>query len=314
MTKPLAACLALFCVVLLGLPRDALAQAGGAACRVEQREVVHVDLVEGRLLVPLLVNGTPVTVILDTGADRTLLTEATVQQIGVKRDEWVSSTVVGVGGYERRRNADPSSLALGSLSLHRHTLAADNTVTVGTIPVTRVAGRVIGGLLGQDFLSAFDLAFDLPARSVTLYEVQGCSGRFLPWTTPYAAIQATQPFGKRLVFPVTLDRHTLQTALDTGASVSLVIAPGLMRLGLTPAMLAQDPQATIVGVGNGRLAIRHHRFAELRIGDETLRNPLLWTVPLHVIPPVDMLLGADWMTSRRVWLSYATAQLFVGGT
>jgi Aspartyl protease len=282
-----------------------------AVCHVEQREVVPVDLVAGRVLVSLLVNGSPVTVILDTGADRTLLTEATVQQLGVKLDEWASSTVVGVGGYERHRNADPQTLTLGSLALHRQTLAADNTVTVGAISTTQLAGRSIGGLLGQDFLSAFDLAIDLPARRVTLYDVHDCAGRFLPWNVPYVAIPARQPFGKRLLFPVTLDAHPLQAMLDTGSNITLLIAPGLMRLGMTPAMLQADPLSTVVGVGAGRLAVRRHRFNELRIGDDLLRSPSLWTVPLHVIPPVDMLLGTDWLQSHRLWLSYATAQVFI---
>jgi hypothetical protein len=29
------------------------------------------------------------------------------------------------------------------------------------------------------------------------------------------------------------------------------------------------------------------------------------------VPIVDMLLGTDWLRSRRVWLSFATKQMFV---
>jgi hypothetical protein len=32
---------------------------------------------------------------------------------------------------------------------------------------------------------------------------------------------------------------------------------------------------------------------------------------VRVVPIVDMLLGADWLVSRRVWLSFATKQMFV---
>jgi hypothetical protein len=41
------------------------------------------------------------------------------------------------------------------------------------------------------------------------------------------------------------------------------------------------------------------------------RQPVLWVARAHVIPIVDMLLGADWLGSRRVWLSFATKQMFV---
>ena len=57
--------------------------------------------------------------------------------------------------------------------------------------------------------------------------------------------------------------------------------------------------------------MRHHRFAELRVGPDTTRDPMLWIARVNVVPIVDMLLGADWLRSRRVWLSFATRQVFV---
>jgi hypothetical protein len=33
--------------------------------------------------------------------------------------------------------------------------------------------------------------------------------------------------------------------------------------------------------------------------------------PIQLSPISDMLLGADWLMGRRVWISYATNQLFV---
>ena len=43
------------------------------------------------------------------------------------------------------------------------------------------------------------------------------------------------------------------------------------------------------------------------------RDPTLWVASVRVVPIVDMLLGADWLGSRRVWLSFATKQMFVAG-
>jgi hypothetical protein len=39
--------------------------------------------------------------------------------------------------------------------------------------------------------------------------------------------------------------------------------------------------------------------------------PELWVAPVHLVPIVDMLLGADWLLSRRLWVSFATRQLFM---
>jgi hypothetical protein len=57
--------------------------------------------------------------------------------------------------------------------------------------------------------------------------------------------------------------------------------------------------------------MHRHRFAELRVGPEATREPVLWVASVRVVPIVDLLLGADWLAPRRVWLSFATRQVFV---
>jgi hypothetical protein len=85
----------------------------------------------------------------------------------------------------------------------------------------------------------------------------------------------------------------------------------MFRLGLTPEALARDPGGNGTGIGAAPVPMRLHRFAELRIGPDVLRDPSLWVASVHVVPIVDMLLGADWLRSRHVWLSFATKQMFV---
>jgi hypothetical protein len=103
----------------------------------------------------------------------------------------------------------------------------------------------------------------------------------------------------------------LRALLDTGASASLVTAAGMFRLGLTAAILAHDPGGNGAGVGPTPVYMHLHRFGELRVGPDATRDPTLWVAPVHVVPIVDMLLGADWLRSRRVWISFATKQIFV---
>jgi hypothetical protein len=223
----------------------------------------------------------------------------------------VASTVLGLGGYEQRPNALPRSMRLGGVTLRRKTLTGDTSVTVGPLPVTALAGRPIAGLLGRDFLSLFNLDIDLPGRMLSLYDVRGCSAAFLPWTMSYAAIPATTPIGAAMVVQVQIDGRPLRALLDTGASASLITSPGMFRLGLTQEMLARDPGSSGAGVGPAPVYMHLHRFTELRVGPETTRNPMLWVAPVRVVPIVDMLLGADWLRSRRVWVSFATRQIFV---
>ena len=68
---------------------------------------------EGNILVAVEVNGVEATFILDTGADRTLMGEDVVRNLGLERDGWVASIIQGVCGIEQRPNALPRSLRLG---------------------------------------------------------------------------------------------------------------------------------------------------------------------------------------------------------
>ena len=82
-------------------------------------------------------------------------------------------------------------------------------------------------------------------------------------------------------------------------------------MGLTTAVLGQDPGGSVSGVGRFAVAMHRHRFDTLQIGSESITAPVFWAAPVHVLPIVDMLLGGDWLRQRRVWFSYATSQIFV---
>ncbi len=294
--------------VLMLLPRLVW---GG--CVVQPRAVVPMQVIEGMLLVPVVVNGIEGVFILDTGAARSVVTREATQHLQLARDPWVATTMLGVGGVERLPNANPRSLTMGGVKLERHTLTHDTSFTVGTLPHSRVGGLTVDGLLGRDFLSVFDLVVDVPRRLVTLMSVAGCGGRFLPWTGPYTAVAAASPMESALVLPVLVDGVPLRALLDTGAGVSLIAAPGMVRLGLTAAQLRNDPGQVVNGLGPNTIAMQRHVFATLRVGAGTTAHPTLWVAPVRLTPIVDMLLGADWLADKTVWISYATKQVFVAG-
>jgi len=284
-----------------------------AACVVQPRATVPVGFVNAAILVTVAVNGADGTFLLDTGAARSVVTREATKRLNIARDEWVGTAMRGVGGVERLPNANPRSLTLGGVPLVRRTLTHDTSFTVGTLPRTKAGERTIDGLLGRDFLSLFDLSLDIPARSLTLYAVAGCTGRFLPWTEPYSAIAVDNPMESALVVSVTLDGVRLRALLDTGAGSSLVAAPGMARLGLTDAAVSGDPWQEVSGLGTRTVPMHRHRFRELRVGAGTLEPPIFWVAPIQLNPIVDMLLGADWLAERRVWISFATKQVFVAG-
>jgi hypothetical protein len=287
------------------------AAAAHAGCVVNVKATIPLADTAGTITLPVAVNGTIGTFILDTGAQRSLVTEEAVHHLNLARDEWVGTTMHGLGGIESRPNADSRSLTLGGVPLARRTLNHDTSFTVGLLPRTRVGDLVVDGVLGRDFLSVFDLDIDVRGGRLALWEVHDCGGRFLPWSGNYAALPVTMAMENALIVPVTLDATPLRAMLDTGASASLVAAPGLFRLGLQPDSFADDPADQISGMGPHLVTTHRHTFRSLRVGGQTTDAPVIWAAPVHLTPIVDMLLGADWLADRRIWISFATRQMFV---
>ena len=282
-----------------------------AACAVEQVVAVPLDIASGTIAVEVAVNGSAATLILDTGAQRSVVTPAAVQRLRLARDEWAGTAMRGIGGIETRPNADPDSLTLGGVPLVRRTLNRDISLAVGDLPRTHIGTLFIDGLLGRDFLAPFDLDLDVPRRRLTLYRVNGCSGRFLPWTGGYTAEPIALLADNAVVMPVTVDDTPLRAILDTGASASVIAAPGLFRLGLPPGGLPGDPADPVSGLGPRTVTMHRHVFRSLRAAGQTTTSPTIQVAPIHTTPIADMLLGADWLADRRVWISFATRQVFV---
>jgi aspartyl protease len=283
----------------------------GAACSMEAKAHVPLTVAGSVITLPVEVNGIQATFVLDTGAQRSLVSIEAVQRLGLARDQWVGTTMSGIGGIDRRPNANPRSLSLGGVKLARRTLNHDTSLTVGVLPHTHVGNQVIDGLLGRDFLSVFDLDLDVPDARLTIFEVHDCAGRFLPWTGDYTPVPVTMATEHALVLPVTLDDTPLRALLDSGSSASLLAAPGMFRLGLQASDLAADPAKQISGLGPRTIVTHLHRFRSLQVGRQVIDAPTIWVAPIRLSPIVDMLLGADWLVSRRIWISYATQQIFV---
>ena len=281
------------------------------ACSLRRLATVPLEIVGTTILVPAAVNGIEGRFILDTGAALTAVTPEAVARFGLALDEWTATTMRGVGGIERRRNANPRSLTLGGLPLlRRNSIARDSTLRVVTLPHAEIGGGRVDGLLGRDFLSAFDLDLDPAHLSLGLYDVRGCDGRFLPWTDDYVSVPVETPAGYALMVPVEVDGVPLRALLDSGASRSMVAAPGMARLGLGLDRLDNDPREVVAGMGPRTVTMWRHRFRTLRIGNDTAAAPVLLVAPVMLTPIADLLLGADWLLGRRVWLSWSTRRIF----
>jgi predicted aspartyl protease len=293
---------------LLALVLAALAGVAAAATAEECRAIRLVELPVtpmGRVPVVLLrANGAPAQFLFDTGAERTIITAATAQRLGIVAHFEYARRMRSLGSAMASGDARLASLGSGGLAM------TNFRVLVGPVALPAVGGKPLDGLLGADFLTSFEIDLDLDRRRITLYEPPPCPITAPDWRVPFETIKANRSLHDRLFFPVSLDGHVFAALIDTGAQLSAVDAEAAIAAGVSQTALARDPVTTLRGAAAETVASRAHRFAQLQIDDEILRDQTMVVTRLG-LQDADIVLGADFLHWQRVWLSYRSHRIFV---
>lgn len=262
-------------------------------------------------MVTAAIDGKPSRFVLDTGAERTMLSTQALRRLDLPRDEWVSSAVRGIGGIEIHSNAVLRSFDIGRVPLRRRSVNPALSLAVAPMPWLDQARDPVAGLLGADYLSSFDIELDLADRTLDLVASGTCPISAVPWALPHVALHATRPRPTVLLVPVQIDGTTLMAQLDTGASVSLITQRGAMRLATQVGALAGTDAGSARGIGRQAINLRRYHVAELRFGPIVARDINVAVGTPAGGYPFDMILGLDVLQRARLRLSYANGQVLV---
>ena len=137
-------------------PLDAPAPDSSAPARAG---TAVIPFVAGRpIIVAARINGAgPVTLVLDTGADRTMVAPAALARIGIPAPSLYQAEIRGVTGTTQADVISVDSLEVGNARAGPLAIVAHDA----DLPEA-------DGLLGRDFLSLFSVAIDARASVVTL--------------------------------------------------------------------------------------------------------------------------------------------------
>lgn len=290
---------ALCCAIALPRPAPAAEQ----SCVPVLRAALNVGT-HGAPLVTLVLNGHPAHLMLDTGAERTTLTEDAARRLGLLADFHPSELVKGVGGNVRAGEVRPDLATAGGGKLP----GIGFVVVPNSLPP--VGDQTVDGLLGADMLGAYDIDLDIGHHLVRLYDPAACPTPSLPWRRDYDEVSAHLSRHRHIAFPITLDGHKLTAFIDTGAQLSLLDAAATSQMGVTEAALGQDQPVQMQGVSAEVVTARQHRFGRMGLADAVLLAPTVAVMPLR-LDDADLLMGADVLQRERIWLSYATQRIFV---
>ena len=285
-------------IVLLGSVAPASADDCAAPTPIASVALLPGNDFGSRFLVPVSIDGTPRTLMLDTGGGFTSLTAGAADALGLARRE-SNGRLLDLAGHASRDYVQVQTLHIDALALDQLGSRAMNlwiTPMPGLGDGAMESGGVgFDGILAGDLLMHYDVDIDFPARRMTVFSQGHCPGDVVVRPgVPVAVVpflmqapDADLPGRRRplssepdthIRVPVTLDGKRFLAVVDTGALNSTISArtareafgvdidtPGSLPLG----MIDNEP--------SHRLFVR--RFSRLAFEGVAVLNPRMVVIP-----------------------------------
>jgi predicted aspartyl protease len=293
--------------VALPLLVAACAEDAPGDCRL-----VHVTdlslLPRDRMLVtPALLNDQPTNLVLDTGSFATIITRPAADRLHLSL-QGTAASVTGIGGSQSLYTFIAHSFRIGELH--------GTGLLMGASAVGMDTDRhPFDGILGADFLSRYEIDFDLPERKLRLFKiVAGCARPAANLDEPLYLAKLARPANSYDLQPhviVVIDGIRLNAILDSGAQTTSIFRNAARRLGLRLEDLKTDARGHMSGVGPATRASVRHIMAPITIGEITVSNLPVSIIDQRSDDEADMLLGLDFFARVHVWLSFRSGSLIM---
>jgi len=277
-----------------------------AACQVGKLAELPVTMAGRRPMVTAKFGDKDARFILDSGAFYSTVSKATAAEFALPVKSLPPSfRIHGIGGDASAALATAKSFSLAGIPLPKSEFIVGGSDT-GT-----------AGLIGQNILGFADVEYDLPHGAVRLMRTKGCGKVTLAyWAAgrPVTIIPLLDagngPFKPHTIGTVMLNGTKIRAVFDTGAETSMLSLAAAKRAGITP----DSPGVVAAGFGGG-LGSRLVRswvatFDSIDIGGEAIRRPKIRMSDVD-LGNGDMLIGADFFLTHRVFVSNATRTMYI---
>ena len=280
------------------------AAAADQKCTIGQFMQLPVTIIDRQPTVPAAINGHKVALVVDSGAFFSVLSSSVAAEYHLPhRAAPEGFYLEGVGGRSEVDIATVKDFTLAGQPFHR----------VEFLVGTSEPGEA--GLLGQNFLGMADVEYDLPDGAVRLMQPHGCGHASLAYwakTGNYSVldIESADRAGKHTQATVEIDGVKLRAIFDTGAATTILTRHAANRLGFKPDGPGVTEAGDSRGLGRGVVRTWIAPFGALSLGDnETIKNIRLRVGEIDD-DSYDMLIGADFFLSHRVYVSNELRKMF----
>ena len=317
------------CILSAAAAAVGLALAGGAAaeskCKVARIAEWPLRAEYYRPVVAGAINGQKIGILLDTGAQMSLVRRSATTKLGLTRSDATGYRAFGIGGETHAEYVHIDEFRIGQAVRKNWRMPV-----VGEHDFSDDVAVLLG--LGDDFLRQADVEFDLAHNAVRLYETMDCEGVPLAYWTTEPAGELPIEAGAEIWLTVAINGKPVRAQLDSGASASVLAMPGAARLGVTPDTAGVIAGGCTTGLGRKRVDSWIAPFESFAIGNEIIRDPKLRFAPLwehttstetgsrlpsQLADLPQMLLGADFLRAHRVLIAHSQRKMYftyAGGT
>ena len=287
--------------------------AADAHCKFKRVGTIPVEWKADRLTLDGSINDTPLQMVVDTGAQQTVISGALAERLKLSLIH-VNNVQVGFGGRSEESMSRLDELSLGRFQWHR-----------AKVGVVWEAKNLPDVLVGAPMLFERDL--ELTDKQLAFYTATDCEDAPLGYwadDVPWLPMLAPTPQDVRVNVIVEVDGQPLRALVDTGAPSSLLDSVVARRLGFDP----DDPSAHVGssgGIGGHVNAVSVMTLDTVAIGPEVIRRARIRVADLWGSAERDvrrseagdlfvdvprMILGADFIRSHRLLFAGSQRRLY----
>jgi predicted aspartyl protease len=232
--------------------------ASAQECEFIRLTTVKTDtLQDGRITIPVSVEGRPMSFMVDTGGTETTIKLEHAIGLGLAPKQ-ASLTIVGVAGSMMNNYVTSSNFSVGELHIKNLPIY----VEARSLPEA-------DGTLAPDVMRDYDVDIDFSRSSLSLVSQDHCPGQAVDRTTTGSIVIPMNVTGDGHVrFPVKIDGQDIMATLDTGSVTSFISMRAITLLGIDP----KAPELRLVR-DTGPYQIFTYPFRSLDFGRVSVRNP-----------------------------------------
>jgi predicted aspartyl protease len=257
---------------------------------------------EGRVTVPVQVEGHDYRMLVDTGGYINTLSQDVVRREGYKPLASFGTTMKGIGNTKMDTYVTVKDFTLGHSRGTNFKFFVDDLNSL-----------FYDGILAPEILATYDADFDFAHDKLNLFSPDHCPGKVIYWTrTPYAEIPMRMEGFTHISVPLTLDGKEIDAILDTGAAASMMsISTAARLLGIRE----DDPAFRLEGnfAVNGMMGpVWTYPFQTMSFGGVSAIKPRILIVSDKVFDNRSMMIvGIGILRQLHFYIAYHERKLYV---